>query len=329
MKKKLNIFAWNVHGTFMNTLVKTGHDFYLPAKKGRPYNYDGKTPGYVWPKNVHEIKVSEIKKHRYDLVLFQTPQQVIEEQYKVLSPGQRRLPQIYIVHSPFRKDPRKRKNREELVKRLRKDIIPRINAIVHITKYNFRQWTTYFPETKQKSIVIYHGIEIPEKIRWEGTNPKAVNATNSLPTRPECGNKLWLKISKKVPLVLYGAHSEKFGGRGVLPNKLLRREIAQYRVYFNPTIASSVPMAMLEAMSIGMPVVTMKSTDMPNIIKNGVNGFISDKPEVLASKMALLLKDKKLAKKLGKAARRTIEDRFSMEKFTDSWNELFDKVTNQ
>ncbi len=329
MKKKLKIFAWNVHGTFMNTLAKTGHDFCLPIKKGNPYNYDGKTPGYVWPKNVYEIHVSEIKRRRYDLVIFQTPQQIIEEQYKVLSQEQRQLPQLYIVHSPFRKDPRRRKDRKKLVNHLRNDIVPRINAIVHITKYNFKQWTTYFPETKKKSVIIYHGIEIPKKTRWKGIDPEAVNVTTSLPTRPECGNKLWLRLSKKVPLVLYGKDSEKFGGKGIIPNKLLRKEIAQYRLYFNPTIASSVPMAMLEAMSIGMPVVTMKSTDMPYIIKNGTNGFISNKPEVLAGKIALLLRDKKSAKRLGEAAQKTIEDKFSIKTFIDNWNKLFDKITNQ
>ncbi|MGC9611189.1 MAG: glycosyltransferase family 4 protein [Minisyncoccia bacterium] len=324
----MKIFTWNVHGTFMNALAKTGHDFYVPIKRGRPYNYDGRTPGYIWPHTIHQISVSEIKKIKYDLIIFQTPQQVFEEQYKVLSESQRNLPKIYIVHSTFRRDPRKRRRKDikKLVKYLMEEVIPAMDAIVHVTKYNLKQWTTYFPQTKSKSLAIYNGIEIPKNVKWVGDNPHAVNVTVSLPTRPECGREIWLKVKEKAPLMLYGTDSEKFGGKGIIQNKDLRKEIAQYRLYFNPTAVSSMPMAMLEAMSIGLPVVSTKTMELPNIIKNGVNGFISNNPNVLASKINLLLKDKKLAEKLGRAAQKTIRNKFSMKRFVRQWNDLINKT---
>lgn len=325
-KNKLRIFAWNVHGTFMSTLVKTGHDFYIPIKRGRPYNYDGKTRGYRWPRTARQISVPEIRKNKYDLIIFQTPQQVFEEQYKVLSAEQRKLPKIYIVHSPFKKDPRRRRDRKELVRHIVLDIIPQIDAFVHITRYNMKQWTTFFPETKKKSVVIYHGIEIPKNIRWTGMDARAVNVTNFLPGRPECGNALWFSMSKKIPMELYGMESEKYGGTGPVQNRLLRKKLARYRVYFNPTVASSVPMAMLEAMSVGLPVVSMKSTELPYIIKNGINGFISENRDILKNKLNLLLSNKKLAEKLGKNARKTIENKFSINEFIYKWNKLLGEI---
>jgi len=327
-KENLKIFTWNVHGTFMSALVKTGHEFYIPIKPNRPYNYDGKTPGYNWPNTVHEIKVEEIKNFKYDLIILQTPQQVLEEQNLVLSEIQKKLPKIYIVHAPFKKDPRsylKDKEKKELMYNIKNKILPTIKTIVHITKYNLNQWSLVFPEARSKSKVIYHGIEI-SNILWQGNIKKAVAAVNGLPNRIECGPDIWQKINKKVPIILFGTDSEKFGGKGPVPNDELRKEFIKYRVYFNSTTASSIPMAMLEAMSVGMPVVSTATTEIPNIIKDGVNGFISNNTDILAEKINLLLKNKKLAKKLGRKAKKTIKRKFSEKKFIKEWNNLFKKV---
>lgn len=324
-RKKLNIFTWNIHGTYLSTLVKTGHNFYLPIKDGRPYNYDGKTLGYEWPNTVHEITADQIKDFKYDLVIFHTPQQVLEEQNLVLSEDQRRLPKIYIVHSPFKRDPRQVPEKQEMLRNISEKVLPYINAIVHITKYNLNQWITVFPETKEKSHVIYHGIPIP-KIKWTGEVSKAVAAVYNLPERIECGPELYQQVSQQVPVDLYGFNSEKFGGLGPLSNDKLKIEFAKHRAYFNSTSASSVPMAMLEAMSVGTPVVTASTTELPDIIKNGVNGFISNDPSFLIEKLKLLINDKKLAEKLGQQAKKTIEIKFSMRKFIQEWNNLLYRI---
>lgn len=317
--KPLNIFTWNVHGTYMSTLAKTGHNFYIPIKDGRPYNYDGKTPGYEWPETVHEIKAEEIRDLKFDLIIFQTPQQVLEEQNLVLSEDQRKLPKIYIVHSPFKKDPRTVPDKKELLDNIREKILPAITTIVHITKYNLEQWTTIFPETKEKSIIIYHGIEIPD-VTWTGEELKAIGAVNNLPERVECGPDIWQAIVAQVPATLYGVNSEKFGGLGPIENDKLKHELARHRVFFNSATASSVPMAMLEAMSVGTPVVTTATTDLPNIIQDGRNGFISNDTNYLVGKIKLLLENKDLALKIGQAGQQTIEEKFSIDRFVNEWN---------
>lgn len=86
-------------------------------------------------------------------------------------------------------------------------------------------------------------------------------------------------------------------------------------------------MAMLEAMSIGVPIVSTATTELPNIIKDGVNGFISNDINVLADKLKLLINDIGLAKKLGQKAQRIIQDSFSMKRFIKEWNKLFRTIS--
>ena len=65
---------------------------------------------------------------------------------------------------------------------------------------------------------------------------------------------------------------------------------------------------------------------IPEIIVNGVNGFISNDENELREYAQQLLDDKELREKLGKAARETVVRDFSEEKFIDNWNKTFDKA---
>ena len=79
--------------------------------------------------------------------------------------------------------------------------------------------------------------------------------------------------------------------------------LTQYRknrVYINSTVDNyedGYNMAMLEAMSTGMPVVTCSNKSTPII--DGVNGFCSDDISYLNLCIDLLIKDQNLAKRLG------------------------------
>jgi glycosyltransferase involved in cell wall biosynthesis len=71
----------------------------------------------------------------------------------------------------------------------------------------------------------------------------------------------------------------------------------------------------LEAMAMGKPVVAMNEGGVPEVIKDGVNG-ISIPPKnasLMARKIIGLLSDRDMAKKMGQAARKCIEEHFSIE----------------
>ena len=87
---------------------------------------------------------------------------------------------------------------------------------------------------------------------------------------------------------------------------------------------SPVPTALLEAMACGCAIVTTATCMIPEIVKHGENGMISNNEDELSEYIDQLMDDEDLRNKLGKAARETIVKDFSEDKFTDKWNKIFD-----
>jgi glycosyltransferase involved in cell wall biosynthesis len=79
----------------------------------------------------------------------------------------------------------------------------------------------------------------------------------------------------------------------------------------------------MEAMACGCAIVTTGTCMLPEIIQNGVNGFISNDEKELRGYLEMLLSDEKLATELGNNARKTILERYSLQQFVDSWNKIF------
>ena len=75
-------------------------------------------------------------------------------------------------------------------------------------------------------------------------------------------------------------------------------------------------------MSSGLPVVATNIGSNADIISSGFNGFLVPKcPEAMASVILDLLDNYSLRKKVGKDARRTIEENYT-------WDRITDKVLN-
>jgi len=63
---------------------------------------------------------------------------------------------------------------------------------------------------------------------------------------------------------------------------------------------------------------------IPEIIENGVNGFISNDENELRSKIEYLLYNKEVAASMGEKARETIKNKFPEHQFIQNWNQIFD-----
>jgi glycosyltransferase involved in cell wall biosynthesis len=81
-------------------------------------------------------------------------------------------------------------------------------------------------------------------------------------------------------------------------------------------------LAVVEAMSIGMPVVALGTTALPEVIQDGVNGYISSDPDTLIDRMKELVADPDLARKLGRRAQETARERFGMDRFRREWDDV-------
>jgi N-acetyl-alpha-D-glucosaminyl L-malate synthase BshA len=90
----------------------------------------------------------------------------------------------------------------------------------------------------------------------------------------------------------------------------------------------SAPLTVLEAMSSGVPVVATKVGGIPEIIKDSQNGYLVPvkNPEEIAEKLVLLNNSPENIRRLGKNARKSILEKFSIDKVLNQYEEVYDSI---
>jgi len=104
---------------------------------------------------------------------------------------------------------------------------------------------------------------------------------------------------------------------GPIPNKDIPSYYQKASVFlFASHGGEGIPRSILEAMACGVPVVATKIAGTPEAVKDGETGFLIPprNPKLIAKKTAVILKDQDLRAKMGKNARKKIEEEFSWEK---------------
>jgi colanic acid/amylovoran biosynthesis glycosyltransferase len=108
--------------------------------------------------------------------------------------------------------------------------------------------------------------------------------------------------------------------RGALHPKDVRAELAGSDVFALACRIDSrkdrdgVPVAIMEAMAMGLPCVSTYVSGIPELIENGVSGLLVEPDDVqaLADALGKILTDSQFASKLGKAAREKIEREYTL-----------------
>jgi glycosyltransferase involved in cell wall biosynthesis len=307
---RLKIFIWHVHGSYLYYLSQIPHDIYVPSKMDRQKDYIGKWGHIPWPDNVHDVPVEEVKNLQLDCIIFQQPSQFLEEQYKIFSEEQRRLPKIYLEHDPPLQHPTDTKHFLD---------DPSV-LLVHVTGYNALMWNC----GRTPTTVIDHGVTIPSDISYQGEFNKGVVVINHLKQRGRrLGYDVYNCVREEVPLQLVGMGAEDVhGGLGEVIHKDLFEFMSHYRFFFSPIRYSSLALSTCEAMMIGLPIIGLATTELTTVIKNDVNGYIDTRVENLIEYMKHLLEKPREAKRLGEAARKYAQARFSIDRFIDDWNKV-------
>ena len=107
-------------------------------------------------------------------------------------------------------------------------------------------------------------------------------------------------------------------------------EISKTQSYFiNTTNFDNMPVSVIEAMALGIPVVSTDVGGVPYLIEDGVNGFMVSKnaADQMARKILKLSLDKDAYHNVSKQARITA-DKFAWSNVKDSWKALFEELTN-
>lgn len=308
------IFTWHIHGSYLYYLSLGNYDIYIPVRDAKDEGYYGLGETFPFGSNVIEVPFEEVKRTQFDIVLFQTDKNYLQDQFEVLSKEQRKLPRIFLKHDPPWSHP--------VNTRLVVDD-PEVQ-VVHVTHFNKLMWDNNNLDAR----VIMHGV--PETAySWNGRKEKGIVVINNLPSRGRLlGYDIFKEVSKKIPLDIIGMGNASIGGKEIL-HPSLAQYISEYRFFFNPIRYTSLGLAVCEAMMTGMPVIGFSTTEMPTVIENGKNGFVHTDPEYLIDKMRLLLDNKSKASLLGKNAKSTAVEKFDIHRFTGEWEGLFNKVTER
>lgn len=305
----MRVFTWHVHGNYLWYLAQARCDFYLPVKPGRPHGYGGRTGAFPWPANVHEVPVERVPELALDCILFQARQHWEEDQYRVLSERQRRLPRLYLEHDPPRAHPTDTRHPVD-----DPDVL-----LIHVTHFNALMWDS----GRTPARVIEHGVLVPEGVRYTGEIPRGLVVVNHLRTRGRrLGLDVFLRVREAVPLDLVGMDSESLGGLGEVPPPELPAFAARYRFFFHPARYTSLGLAVCEAMHIGMPIVGLATTELVTVVENNVSGFLDTNLDRLIAAMHRLITDYGLARRLGEGARRAAA-RFDIRRFAREWEDVF------
>jgi glycosyltransferase involved in cell wall biosynthesis len=176
--------------------------------------------------------------------------------------------------------------------------------------------------------VIDHGIAIPPDVGYTGELRRGIVVVNDLAMRGRrLGADLFLHAAKRIPLDLVGMSAERLGGIGEIPRSRLPEFEARYRFFFNPIRYTSLGLAIVEAMMVGLPIIGLATTELVTVIRNGENGFIDTDVDALVDCMKELLADAALARRLGEAARASALERFGIDRFVADWQDALARVT--
>ncbi|MFI4886585.1 MAG: glycosyltransferase family 4 protein [Steroidobacterales bacterium] len=112
-----------------------------------------------------------------------------------------------------------------------------------------------------------------------------------------------------------GVDRERLCCPGWLETERARSALAGATIFVLPSHAEALPMALLEAMSWSLPVITTPVGGIPQVIENEVNGLLVVPGDIdaIAAAIARLMREPALRAKLGGAARRTIEQSYSLD----------------
>jgi glycosyltransferase involved in cell wall biosynthesis len=188
--------------------------------------------------------------------------------------------------------------------------------IVHVTHFNQLMWDSGRTPTR----VIEHAVAIDPAARYEGRRDEGIVVTNCIQRRGRItGYDLFQAARERVPITSVGMETEQIGGLGDVPYRELHRRVAEYRFLFSPMRYTSLPLAVIEAMGMGMPVVALATTALPTAVIDGVTGYLSCDLDLLVERMGALIADPALARRLGAAGRELAEARFSLARFARDW----------
>ena len=310
----MRILLWHVHGSWTTAFVQGGHEYLIPVLPGRPPDGRGRPsrPGtFDWPANAAEVSPQALRAAHIDVAVAQRPRDLaLIAEWTGRRPG-RDLPVVYVEHNTPPAG-------------LAEPPHPAAGAlgitVVHVTHFNRLFWDCGAARTA----VIEHGIPDPG-YRYTGELPAAAAVINEPVRRGRVtGTDLLPAVRSRLDVDLFGMGSEPLGGLD-LPHKVLLDELPRRRVYLHTARWTSLGLALIEAMHLGLPVAALAVTEAPAAVPAAA-GVTATSPEALTAGCLALIGDRDLARRAGLAARSFALRRYGLGRFVADWDRLLASV---
>ncbi len=100
----------------------------------------------------------------------------------------------------------------------------------------------------------------------------------------------------------------EFAGR--VPHERVQDYMNQAEVFVLPSLSEGFPVTILEAMACGLPVVATRVGGLPDVIEDGVNGYLvkAKEPSEIAEALLKLLQDEQLWETISKTNKQKVND---------------------
>jgi glycosyltransferase involved in cell wall biosynthesis len=109
------------------------------------------------------------------------------------------------------------------------------------------------------------------------------------------------------------------------------RYLAALDVFALPSLWEALPVAPIEALACGVPVVATRVGGVPEIVDHGATGLLvaPGRPEALADALEALLRDPDRRRTMGAEGRRVAAERFGLEPMVSAIEAVYDEVLAQ
>lgn len=123
-----------------------------------------------------------------------------------------------------------------------------------------------------------------------------------------------LKLTKKVHFAGFSSEVETL--------------LSEFDLYVQPSLSESFGLAIVQAMSVGLPVVATSTGGIPEVVIDGKTGYLVPPKDVKALAKAIIeiLSNREQAKKFGKTGAEIAKEKFSLKKMMDELEKVYEET---
>ncbi|MFE9693348.1 glycosyltransferase [Micromonospora sp. NPDC005806] len=318
----MNVLVWHVHGSWTTSFVHGKHRYLVPVTPDRgPYGL-GRARTYPWPEHAVEVTPQELRRADVDVVLLQRPEEFdLACEWLGRRVG-RDLPAIYVEHNTPKGD----------VPNTRHPMADRDDLLLtHVTHFNELFWDN----GGSRTAVVEHGVVAPT-VEWTGELDRLAVVINEPVRRWRVtGTDLLTRFAEIAPLDVYGMGvagladrlglpPERLTSHDDVPQHAMHAELARRRAYLHLCRWTSLGLSLIEAMTIGMPVVALATTEAVEAVPPSA-GALSTRVDVLVEAARAFVDDPSAARRAGAQARAAARNRYGLERFLADWDRLLEE----